>query len=79
MITLDTRKPVTPLPKCRLRKVYSSYYDSEFGKPHPMIRMRGKYLASLGFRVGDTIEVQLDFGRITISKARLPPTEEKSS
>ena len=75
MITLDTRKPLASLPKCRLRKVYSAYYDHELGKPHPMIRMRGKYLACLGFQVGDLIEVELNFGRITITKAQSLLTE----
>jgi hypothetical protein len=70
MITLEAPKPVNALPRNCRRKVFSEYYDSEFGKPHPMIRMRGKYLADLGFNVGDAIDVRLDFGRITISKAR---------
>lgn len=68
MIPLDSNKPSTPIQKSALRKVYAFHYDHETGKPHPMIRIRGKYLASLGFAVGDTIQVQLDFGRITISK-----------
>ena len=52
----------------RLRKVYYGYYDNEFGGPHPVIRLGGKYLEAYGFNVGDTIEVQYEVGRIAITR-----------
>ncbi len=68
MIELDvseeTPKPTVP----KKRKVYSAYYDSEWGNPHPMIRFGGKYLKRLGFSVGDRIEVEFEVGRILITK-----------
>lgn len=68
MITLESPKSVNRLAKRRLRRVFSEYYGADFDNAHPMIRIRGKHLATLGFHVGDTIEVQLEFGRIIISK-----------
>ncbi len=69
MITLDKTR-VAPNGKMRrLRKVYYAFYDRDYGPPHPVIRLGGKYLQKFGFNVGDTIEVNLDMGRITISKA----------
>ncbi len=68
MITLDAKAVEVRCQDLRLRKVYYAYYDSEFGTPHSMIRLQGKYLERLGFFVGDTIELHLEFGKITITK-----------
>ena len=66
MITLDLAeiKPARKVP--RLRKVHFAYYDSEVGRPHPLIRLRGKYLEAFGFMVGAPINVRFENGVITI-------------
>lgn len=35
---------------------------------HPLIRLHGKYLLHYGFNVGDTVEVSINTGEITIKK-----------
>ncbi len=52
----------------RLRKVQYAYYDHGSDAPHPVIRIAGKYLEKFGFRIGDTIEVEIGNGEISISK-----------
>jgi hypothetical protein len=79
MITLAIEELRTNGNSPRLQKVYYSYYDFESGLPHPLIRLKGKYLESYGFKVGDRIEVQLDVGRITIHKAHQTSQEKKPS
>lgn len=37
-------------------------------KPYPMIRLQGKWLEELGFRVGDRVVVVTDEERIVITK-----------
>lgn len=68
MITIDhtTTKPARRIP--RLRRVSYATYDSEFGSPHPYIRLQGKYLETYGFAIGDTIAVDFDTHWITIRK-----------
>jgi hypothetical protein len=56
-------------PLKRNMKVYYEHYDNSF-IPHPLIRLRGKYLQKFGFNVGDTIAVDVDVGQITIRKIR---------
>lgn len=48
-----------------VRKVYYFTRGSQF---LPMIRLQGKYLDSLGFKVGDFIEVTATKNVITITK-----------
>jgi hypothetical protein len=67
MITLDVEK-INGCDTRRTRKVYYQFYDSESRKPHPMIRLQGHYLEKKGFMVGDHITVELEYGRITITK-----------
>lgn len=38
------------------------------GKNHPMIRLQGKWLEELGFKIGDRVEVTLSENRIVITK-----------
>ncbi|MCI0562702.1 MAG: type I toxin-antitoxin system SymE family toxin [Nitrososphaera sp.] len=68
MISLD----VDAVPKNgkhkRVRKVYYGHYDREYGPPHPVIRLGGRYLEEYGFKVGDQINVQFDKGCIVIIK-----------
>ncbi len=66
MISIDSQKTTKERKKCRLRKVYYAFYDYEVGPPHPVIRLGGKYLEHWGFHIGDSIEVDLEIGRITI-------------
>jgi hypothetical protein len=81
MIALDDRAQPKYRGRLRRCKVYYAYYNCERLPPHPMIRFGGHYLKSFGFNVGDTIEVQLDHERITITKTPdtlAPPSSEKA-
>ncbi|MGA2624470.1 MAG: hypothetical protein ABSF91_11495 [Bacteroidota bacterium] len=66
-------KPPRKVP--RIRKVHYGHYDSEFGLPHPVIRLGGKYLEEYGFAVGAGFEVSFEPGLITI---RLSSIQEDS-
>lgn len=57
------------LPNKRILKVYYGYHGKPFVK-HPLIRLAGKYLAAMDFRVGDEIEVSVEPHRILITKRR---------
>jgi hypothetical protein len=72
MISLDFEALPRNGKKRRLRKVYYAYYDHEYGPPHPVIRLGGKYLERFDFKVGDSIDVRLHFGCIVITKVRNP-------
>lgn len=52
----------------RNRTVSSRYYDYESGHPHPYIRLGGKYLEDFGFKIGDSFILNLEAGRITLTK-----------
>ena len=69
MITLDEeelrRQNQRPQKLC---KVHRGPYDGDSGETHPMIRLGGRYLVGLGFRIGDIIDVSLEPCRITITK-----------
>jgi len=78
MIKLDVKAAVKGEKKPRRRKVYYAFYDHEYGPPHPVIRLGGKYLERFDFKVGDFIDVRLDFGRIVITKVRDPSGENKA-
>ncbi|MBI1805643.1 MAG: type I addiction module toxin, SymE family [Ignavibacteria bacterium] len=67
-ITLDPTKVKKQRRIPRLRKVYYGYYDREFQAPHPLIRLRGKYLEDFGFAIGDKIEVDFQPHCIIITK-----------
>jgi len=75
MIELDVKAAVKGEKKPRRRKVYYAYYDHEYGPPHPVIRLGGKYLERFDFKVGDSIDVKLDVGCIIITKVREPSGE----
>lgn len=60
----------TPLKKRRL-KIYYGHHGNSY-KQHPVIRLAGKYLSNLDFKIGDTIEITMELGRISIAKL---PTE----
>lgn len=49
------------------QKVYYAFYPNKITQ-HPMIRLAGIYLQSFDFNVGDTIEVAVNTGEITIKK-----------
>ena len=66
MITLDVEELKAPRKVPRLRKVHYGHYDSEFGRPHPVIRLGGKYLEEYGFMIGAPIDVNVEAGVITI-------------
>ena len=52
----------------RQQKVYYKHHDYKGGYFHPHIRIAGKYLKEFDFNVGDSIEVYLTKGKITILK-----------
>ena len=53
--------------KKRRMKVYYGHNSSSY-KRHPVIRLAGKYLSNLDFKIGDTIEITLGMGSISITK-----------
>lgn len=50
--------------------IYSSHYLNH-GKitKYPHIRLAGKYLEKIGFNIGDRVNIQMEQGKITITKA----------
>lgn len=53
----------------RDRKVYYAFYLTEGdATEYPVIRIAGKFLESLGFRIGEAIQVEYEPSRITITK-----------
>jgi len=60
----------------RKQKVYYQHYGYK-GKTHPLIRIAGQYLKRFDFNVGDTIEMRVGTGHITIKKCSVRPLENK--
>lgn len=60
----------------RKQKVYYKHHGYEGGYFHPHIRIAGKYLKEFDFNIGDSIEVYVIKGKITITKV---PNENPSS
>ena len=67
---MNTLDRFTPNSK-RLLKVYYRYSPPQ-GR-FPKIRIAGKYLTEFDFEIGDTIEVKVEMGRITITKVSVLP------
>ena len=65
----------------KTRKVQYGYYPqgpfmgSGSAKPHPVIRIAGKYLERFGFKIGDAITVEIDDGRIMVRRLAEPDGE----
>ena len=53
--------------KKRLYKVYYGNY-AYTNERHPLIRLKGKYLNELNFKIGDVIEITFEDNRIVIEK-----------
>ena len=53
--------------KKRRLKVYYGHHSHTY-RPHPVIHLAGKYLSKLDFEIGDTIEISMELGRISIVK-----------
>jgi len=51
----------------RLYKVYYGNYTYT-NERHPLIRLKGKYLNDLNFKIGDVIEITFEDNRILIEK-----------
>jgi hypothetical protein len=51
----------------RQMKVYKGHHHHTY-KPHPVIKLRGSYLARLGFKIGDILSIELSNGQILITK-----------
>ena len=66
---------VTPT-KTRRLKVYYGHHGNSYQR-HPVIRLGGKYLSLLDFKIGDMIEIKMERDSILITK--LPRAENKSS
>ncbi|HUI28973.1 MAG TPA: SymE family type I addiction module toxin [Candidatus Acidoferrales bacterium] len=56
----------------KLRKVQYGHYEDKAAKPHPVIRIAGKYLERFGFNIGDVVEVEIADGRIMVQKLSEP-------
>ena len=53
--------------KKRTLTVYYGYHSNSY-KRHPVIRLAGKYLSKLDFKIGDKIEITMEQNHILISK-----------
>ena len=51
----------------RFYKVYYGHYTHS-NERHPLIRLKGKYLNDLNFKIGDVIEITFEDNRIVIQK-----------
>lgn len=58
------------IPVKRILKVYYGYHGAPYVK-HPMIRLAGKYLSAMNFKIGDQIEVAVSDNQIVITKTNL--------
>ena len=56
----------------KLRKVQYAFYEDKLAKPHPVIRIAGKYLERFGFRIGDVVEVEIADGKIMVRNLSEP-------
>jgi hypothetical protein len=54
-------------PSKRLYKVYYGNYTYT-NERHPLIRLKGKYLTDLNFKIGDVVEITFEDKRIVIEK-----------
>ena len=54
-------------PTKKIRKVYYGFYP-HCKKPHPVINLKGLYLSRMNFEIGDSIDVVMEPGLITIRK-----------
>ena len=54
----------------KMLKVYYRYYAGD-KKPHPYIRLAGKQLDQLDFKIGDVVEVISTTGKILIRKRKV--------
>jgi hypothetical protein len=50
----------------RLKVYYANHSNSN--KPHPFIRLAGKYLSLFDFKIGDVVEINMEQGQISITK-----------
>ncbi len=66
---------MVPLFRRQSMTVQYGYYENSNSK-HPVIKMRGKYLRRFGFEVGDTVEISIEQGQITIRKTEPQLTTE---
>lgn len=60
----------------RTKKVYRGYQFPTY-KKHPVILLKGLYLAKLGFQIGDTIAIELSKEQIVITKLQKKSTEKE--
>ena len=51
----------------RRLKVYYGHHGSNY-KRHPVIHIAGKYLAQVGFKIGDEIEISMEANLLTVKK-----------
>lgn len=62
----------------RRKATVTSYFDAR--AKVPMIRLRGRWLMRAGFREGDALRVEVEEGRLVLTRAdddRLPHREER--
>jgi len=61
----------------RRLKIYYGHHSNSYAR-HPVIRIAGKYLAQLNFKIGDQIEVSIEQNQIRIRKV-LPSEADSGS
>lgn len=49
----------------------ASYFDARVSVP--MIRLRGRWLLHAGFREGDTLRIEVEEGRLVLTRPANPP------
>jgi len=52
-----------------MKKNHKIYYSWNNKKYVPLIQIRGEWLERLGFKIGDTVEVEYDDNKIVIKKS----------
>lgn len=65
------------LPITRSQKIYYGYHGAPYEK-HPVIRIAGKYLAKMDYRIGAEVDILVEADRIVITKrkqAHVAPSE----
>ena len=58
------------------RKVQYGFHNTEQRKPHPEIKIGGRYLETAGFHIGDTVIVYVTHNEILIRKSDKAETED---
>ena len=63
-------RDIDPSARKKVQKVYRGYHKrADYSYvPHPIIRLSGFYLSDFDFEIGDKIAVEIENGKIMITK-----------